>query len=165
MRGMRVLADGMAGRPELLLEEAELMVGMFQSVDRDAFDLMLIAEDERVLECATALNPQALMEQLPRVLKESEEKNYNVVIGPRSQGRPNDPALVRLDDIDAEQLNRIRSYAFLVLETRPDTYQCWLAIAKNPSLSVTLRRLLDGKEIAGANMAYMAGSKNVNHQQ
>jgi GT2 family glycosyltransferase len=165
MTGLRVPADGMAGRPELPLEEAELMVGMFQSVDRDAFDLMLIAEDERVIECATALNPQALMEQLPRVLKESEEKNYNVGIGPRSQGRPNEPALVRVDDIDAEQLKRIRSYAFLILETRPDTYQCWLAIAKNPSLSVTLRRLLEGKEIAGANTAYLAGSKNVNHQQ
>src|SRR5260370_41704626 len=97
MRGMRVLADGMAGRPELPLEEAGLMVGMFQSVDRDAFDLMLIAEDKRVLECATALNPQALMEQLPRVLKGSKEKNYNVVIGPRSQVRAQHPAVRRLE--------------------------------------------------------------------
>ena len=44
MTGLRVPTEGMDYRPELPLEQAQLMVAMFLSVDRDCFDLTLTTE-------------------------------------------------------------------------------------------------------------------------
>lgn len=165
MTGLRV-SETDEDRPELPLEHAELMVALFQSVDRDRFDLALMSDEESVSESASALSPQALMERLPRVLQDAEEKNRNVTIRPMSQERPHEPALVRVDDLDSQKLQSVRPYALLTLETQPERYQCWLAIDRgNWRSSATLRRLTAQTEGARSDgHAHLAGSINVSQR-
>ena len=77
MTGLRVSVND-EDSPESPLEQAELMVAMFQSVDRDSFDVSLTTDEGRVTQAASALGPEALLEQLPRLLQEVEEKDLNV---------------------------------------------------------------------------------------
>jgi len=171
-RGHRRLVTGLRvsesddDRPELPLEQAELMVAMFQSVDRDCFDLTLTTDGESVIQSASGLSPQALLERLPRMLQEAEEKDLNVTVRPLSQERPHEPALVRVDDLDSEKLRNVQPYAFLTLETQPQRYQCWLAVDKgNWRSAATLRRLAAPWEGASSNSsARLAGSKNVSQK-
>jgi len=139
---------------------------MFQSVDRDCFDLTLTTDGESVIQSASGLSPQALLERLPRMLQEAEEKDLNVTVRPLSQERLHEPALVRVDDLDSEKLRNVQPYAFLTLETQPQRYQCWLAVDKgNWRSAATLRRLAAPWEGASSNSsARLAGSKNVSQK-
>ena len=163
MTGLRVSGDVVGCRPESFLEQAEVMVAMFLSVDRDCFDLALTTGDGSIEKFQSALNPQASLEQLPHLLQEADEKNLNVMIHPLAHGRPGEPALVRLDDLDPEGLSRVKPYAFLTLETRPGRYQCLLAVAQgNWRSDATLRRLVAADQGNGKTNSFvrMAGSKN-----
>ena len=57
------------------------------------------------------------------------------MIRPIAHEAVNTPALIRLDDLGADEIDEILPYAFLTLEVAPQNYQCWLAVAKPPGLS------------------------------
>jgi GT2 family glycosyltransferase len=168
-RGHRRLITGLrvsetdADRPESPLEQAEVMVAMFQSVDRDCFDLMLTADDGTVKQFDSGLGPQALLERLPCALHGAEERKLNVTIRPVSKGRLHEPALVQVNNLDVEQLRRLRPHALMTLETEPQRYQCWLAVDRESWRSAaTLRRLAAPREGTVANdYGRLAGSINV----
>ena len=165
MTGLRV-SESDDDRPESPLEQAEFMAAMFQSVDRDHVDLTLTTDDGSVIQSASALSPQALLERLPRALQEAEEKNLNVIIRPVSQDRPHEPALVRVDDLDSERLRRVQPHALLTLETQPQRYQCWLAVDKgNWRSAAVLRRLASAREGTSSNgHGHLAGSINASQK-
>lgn len=166
MTGLHLSNKAMADRPWAALEEAELMIAIFSSADRDSFDLMLTDEDGRAVESVLALSLPALIERLPLLL-EREVESLNVVIRPIAHEGPNKPALIRLDDLGADEIDKILPYAFLTLETAPQNYQCWLAIATGHGLdTVALRRLLGVTEsMSEANGAVrLAGSQNVSQE-
>jgi hypothetical protein len=81
------------------------------------------------------------------------------MIRPRGQGRPNEPVLLRVDNLDGEGLAKLQAYAFLTLETGAQTYQCWFAIVIGPAPGA-LRRLSPAARMSGAKGdALLAGSK------
>lgn len=163
MTDLRVPTPGMDHRPESPLEQAELTVATFLSVDRDCFALTLITEEGKVIESMSPLGPQGILERLPQILREAEEQDLSIVIQPLSSGRPNDPALVRVDDLDAEAVREVKDYAFLTLETRPQHYQCWLAVDRTHWRSAaSLQRLVGQRGLNG--FAPLAGSRNVQRE-
>jgi hypothetical protein len=167
MTGLRISTEVTEGRPELPLEHAELMMAMFQSVDRDCFDLMLTTEEESVIEFAPALDPQAVLERLPCMLEEAEKKNLNVMMRPLSRKRHGEPLLIRVDDLDLESLCKVRRSAFLTLETRPQSYQCWLAVDRKASHTTVVMRTLVMASLsqpASQGFVRLAGSKNFDLQ-
>lgn len=165
MTGLRV-SESDEDRPESPLDQAELMIAMFQSVDRDRFDLTLTTAEESVIESASGLSPQALLERLPRALEEAEQKKLNVTIWPVLQERNHEPALVRVDDLDSEKLRSLRPYAFLTLEPQPRRYQCWLAVDKgNWRSAAVLRRLASARDGRSSKVSsHLAGSINVSQK-
>jgi GT2 family glycosyltransferase len=130
MTGLKAPTDEMKYRPDLPSEQAELMIAMFLSVDRDCFDLVTMADDGNVIESIQALGPEEILGRLPRVLQEAEEKNLNVLIRLVSGKRPAEAALIRIDELDDAAMCKVRPFAFLTLETSPQRYQCWLAVNK-----------------------------------
>jgi GT2 family glycosyltransferase len=161
MTGLQV-SDKDDDRPESPLEHAELMLAIFQSVDRDRFDLALTADDGSVLQAASGLGPQAVLERLPAALQDGAAKNLNVILRPVSQERLYEPALLRLDNLDSKQLRSVRPYALLTLETEPQRYQCWLAVDKgNWRSAAALRRLGPRKGASNDGYSHLAGSINV----
>jgi len=165
MTGLRI-SERDDDRPESPLEQAELMAAMLQSVDRDHVDLILTTHEGSVIQSDSTLSPQALLERLPHALQEAEKKNLNVTIRPVSQGRPHEPALVRVDDLDSEKLRSVQPYALLTLETQPRRYQCWLAVDKgNWRSAALLRRLASAREATSPNgHGHLAGSINVSQK-
>jgi GT2 family glycosyltransferase len=127
MTGLRVPAAGMDYLPELPLEQAELMVALFQSVDRDYFDLALTT-DQGIIELSSELTPQAVLNQLPAALQKAEERQLRLMLHPLRQARPNEAVLLRIDRIDSARLSKLQPYSFLTLQTGPQHYQCVLAV-------------------------------------
>jgi GT2 family glycosyltransferase len=126
--GVRVEAEKSGYLPESPLEQAELTVAMFLSVDREYFDLALTTDDGRVIECLSKLIPFDILRQLPRFLREADRYGLKVGVRPIDQGRSDEPALLRLDNLGAEDLSKIKHHAFLTLRTNPNEYQCWFAV-------------------------------------
>ncbi|MGH7829277.1 MAG: hypothetical protein ACREP8_03785, partial [Candidatus Binatia bacterium] len=147
--------------PRLPLEEAELMIALFQSVDRECFDLALTAKNGAVIESASSLDPQAVLGRLPGFMRKAEEAKLNLMIRPLDQGRQGDPALIRLDDLSAEDVDKVRRYAFLTLETRPNRFQSWLA-AERRSTAGAGRRIPSGvTQTSLSDFVHLAGSPSV----
>jgi len=164
MTGMRIPTHDMGDKPESPIEEAELMVALFQSVDRNTFDLTQ-ATAQRVVEHTPGMDPRVLMERMSTILKEAEEQGCNVMIRPHGQGRPNEPVLLRVDNLDGGGLAKLQPYAFLTLETGVHVYQCWFAVVVGPARGA-LRKLSPAARMSGAKGdALLAGSKLFGQQQ
>jgi GT2 family glycosyltransferase len=161
LAGLRILGEGDDG-PESPREEAQCMVALFLSVDREAFDLGLVAEDEHPLEELANVGADAVFDRLSGMLARAHEENLNLMIRPLPAPASNPVVLLRLDDMNKERLAKVRSHAFLVLETGAETYQCWLAITKGDPRSAALwRRLGLSARAGGADPVRIAGSRIV----
>jgi bifunctional DNA-binding transcriptional regulator/antitoxin component of YhaV-PrlF toxin-antitoxin module len=80
-----------------------------------------------VLELGSHLDPQRLFGELPRLLEESERDRQTLRLRPLAE-EDETTILVRLDALDASDLELVKPHALLALETGPETYQCWLAV-------------------------------------
>jgi GT2 family glycosyltransferase len=130
-------------QPELPHEQAELMVAMFLSVDRDRFDLRIEKSENDTVEDCSNLDPQEAFEKLRSLLGRGPEHRSRVLIRPLSRGRDTDPTLVCLETGEAELVNKIKPLAFLTLEPVPQQYQCWLAVdTGNWRSKAALRKLV-----------------------
>lgn len=134
--GMQISAEDGAG-PKLPLEQAQLMIAMFVSVDREYFDLALAIRGGKIIESWPALSPPSILERLPSVIEQSEAQNLDVLVRPAHQGRDDQPTLIRLDELSADEMRRIDHLSFMCLETSPGRYQCWLAANKRTWFNVS----------------------------
>ena len=147
-------------QPELPREQAELMVAMFLSVDRDRFDLSIVKNKSDTIEAWPNLDAQETFGKLPHLLRQASEGRSGVLIRPLSRGRDNDPTLVCVETREAEPMRKIRPFAFLTLEPLPQQYQCWLAVdTGNWRSAAALRKLV--QPASAAIPAHLAGSAYV----
>jgi hypothetical protein len=151
------------GRFESASDQAGLMVALFQTVDRDGFDLALTGVDEHEVETHIGLTPHATLGRLPALLQRGEADRLNVQIRPRPPRRSSEPALVRLD-IDARALSEVEPYAFLVLKAGAGRYQVWLAMDRSTRQSAALlRRIAATANVRGSSTSFsrVAGSLEI----
>ena len=132
-RGHRRIMTGvkyMAGQDSSLtpLEQAELMIALFQSVDRDRFELRLSTPEGFIPESPPPMGAHEVQRCLPHLLSQAESKALNLAIRPVDGGEPEGLALLRLDGSDALSVEQLRAAAFMILETTPNVYQCWFAM-------------------------------------
>ena len=138
--GLRV-PGGWDDHVESAIEQARLMIALFQSVDRDSFDLALTTADDEQVETSTAVTPEMALDRLPIMIDRAEKDCLNILIRPRAPRRPHEPALVRVD-LDPEGLKRVEPYGFLSLETGNGRYQVWLAVDRSNWRSASILRRL-----------------------
>ena len=94
------------------------------------------------------------------MLARAEDEDLNLMIRPLPLPITHPVVFLRLDDLSAEQLASVRPYAFLVLATGVETYQCWLAVAKGDPRSAALwRRSGIAARMGEAAPVRIAGSK------
>jgi len=103
------------------------MIALFQSVDRDRFDLDTSSAEATDADAHLALTPHAALELLPALLQRGEIEGLNVLIRPCAARRAGDPALLRME-VDVTQLAEVEPYALLTLECAPDRYEAWVAM-------------------------------------
>ena len=147
-------------QPALPHEQAELMVAMFLSVDRDRFDLSIVKNKSDIIEAWPNLDANETFGKLPHLLRQASEGQSGVLIRPLSRGRANDPTLVCVETREAEPMSKLRPFAFLTLEPLPQQYQCWLAVdTGNWRSAAALRKLVQAAPTAIS--APLAGSAYV----
>ena len=147
-------------QPALPHEQAELMVAMFLSVDRDRFDLSIVKNKSDIIEVWPNLDANETFGKLPHLLRQASDGQSGVLIRPLSRGRANDPTLVCVETREAEPMRKIRPFAFLTLEPLPQQYQCWLAVdTGNWRSAAALRKLVQAAPTAIS--APLAGSAYV----
>jgi len=142
MTGLNIHATGMTDARSCL-EQAQLIVALFLSVDKDRFDLLLTTDTGEVLASEAALDPDQLFESLPAHLQAADNRKVNIMIRPLTSDRPGEPLLVMVDQLDSQAVEAVRPHAFLTLTTNPDRYQCWIAVgAASWRGAAALRRMV-----------------------
>lgn len=162
--GLTISAVAMENPPRTAIEEAQLMIAMFLSVDCDSFNLAILAGDGRVVESLDAIGPEKTFHELPYLLRVAESRESDLVVDPLSRGKPGEPVLIRSGDLTETGMQELKPYSFLTLETEPGCFQCWLAVdAPQWRDKATLRRLT-AKSVT-QRWTKLAGSKNRNQDR
>jgi hypothetical protein len=97
-------------------------------------------------------------------LSEAESQALGVTIRPVDRGEQDGLTLLRLDDLDALAVEQVQPSAFMILETNPKSYQCWLAMDKKQLGNGQLLVSRIGSDQRGAttdHFAPLAGIKRV----
>ncbi len=153
------IGGGANGKFESANDQASLMVALFQSVDRDRFDLALTGADALEVDARAGLTSHATLELLPAFLRRGETERLNVLLRPSAPRRAVDPALIRVE-LDLEQLSDVEPYAFLVVEGGADRHDAWLAMDTVTRQSAALLRRIRAAGVPGgaASFCRIAGS-------
>jgi RepB DNA-primase from phage plasmid len=119
--------------------EALVMVDAFLSVGVKQFDVIETDINRVSHGFRAGRNAGAMNLLLPFLIPRCWEFHQNLIVRPR---RPLCGALAQLDDLDVDQVARVRPVAFLVVETSPGNYQVWLSIGGGTAEFV--KRLMKG---------------------
>ena len=142
MTGLNINATGPTDSRSCL-EQAQLIIALFLSIDKDRFDLLLTTDAGELVTSEAALDPDQLFERLPAHLQAADNRNLNIMIRPLTNDRPGEPLLIMVDQLDSQAVEAVRPHAFLTLTTNPDRYQCWVAVgAPSWRSAAALRRMV-----------------------
>jgi RepB DNA-primase from phage plasmid len=97
-----------------------------------------------------------LRRDLPALLRETAERQHNVIVRPRSAGA----TLIQLDDLDGSAADRLRPVSFLTLCTSPGNYQAWLAVTDADADFARRIRQGTGADLTASGATRVSGSLN-----
>jgi RepB DNA-primase from phage plasmid len=87
----------------------------------------------------------------------------NLIIRPTGQG----VAFVQLDDLNAEQLDRVRPAVFIIHATSPGNFQAWMAVSGVPEgrdqfkeFTRRVRKAVGGNDKSASHATRIAGTEN-----
>jgi hypothetical protein len=119
------------------LAEGLRMLHLFESVGADRFYVTKLNVLEKKTRAWPA-TPERLRQTLPAILSAAAARKVcrtadgqtivageSVIVRPMSHAT----AFIQLDDLSADQLDRIRPVAFLTLATSPGNHQAWIAVS------------------------------------
>jgi hypothetical protein len=69
-------------------------------------------------------------------------------------------SLIQLDDLSASQLDRVRAFSFLILETSPENFQAWVAVSDGSPDTTRRIKKAAGAELNASGATRLAGSYN-----
>lgn len=106
----------------------------------------------------TAYDPEKLKTRLPGMLAIADDQRQCVIVRPVLHNAEN--SLVQLDDMTEAQARDLAPYSFLVLETSPKNFQCWIAI--KAGTKEDSRRLREGcaADLSASSATRLPGSYN-----
>src|SRR2546427_1923317 len=135
---------GRRSQPSSEVAEASVMLDLFEGLGVQCFSLTFTDDTGRKVAFRRNRSVELLRSELPALLFSACEKRRNVIVRPIAQRKL---SLIQLDDLSASQLDRVRTFSFLVLETSPENFQAWVAVTD--ATHETIRRV---KKAAGADL-------------
>jgi hypothetical protein len=169
--GRKAIAEGMFMPSDL--KEAERMLDLFTSVGARSFVITKL-DIEQHLIWAKTYSAAELRDKLPAMVRTAADRKPHklpsgetVMAGENLIVRPTgaDVQFVQLDDLAAEQLERLRAAAFLIHATSPGNYQAWIAasgVANNESKEFVrrVRAAVGDADKSASGATRMAGTEN-----
>ena len=171
--GRRAIEEG--GYMPSDIKEAQRMIDLFTSVGARSFVVTKTDVDQAKL-WGKSYSVQDLKQKLPAMVRFAAERKpfaseqgKLVSAGENLIVRPTGPetAFIQLDDIGAEQLDRVRPAAFMIIATSPGNHQAWIAVADAPTngepfkaLMRRVRKAVGGTDKSASHATRVAGTEN-----
>ncbi len=133
------------------------MLDAFASVGAERFDLTFTDAAGEKISFQGNRPLDQLRSAIPGILQQAAERQENVIVRPRSAGT----ALIQLDDLGEQAVERLRPVSFLVLRTSPGSYQAWVAVADADADFTRLLRKGVGADLTASGATRVSGSLNV----
>ena len=137
--------------------EASVMLDLFEGLGVRSFSFTLIDEAGHKIRFTPHRPVSALRAELTGLLLACYQKRLNLIVRPLAARAL---SLIQLDDLTPSQLDRVRGFAFLVLETSPENFQAWVAV--KDARADTMRRIKTaaGADLNASGATRIAGSHN-----
>jgi hypothetical protein len=148
---------GRKSQPSSEVAEASVMLDIFHGLGVQSFSLTLINEAGRKLAFKRNRSVESLRSELPSLLFTSCEKRLNVIVRPIAGCTL---SLIQLDDLSASQLDRVRRFSFLVLETSPENFQAWVAVTDASADTIRRVKKTARADLNASGATRLAGSYN-----
>ena len=126
----------------------------FESVGASAFQVLLLDDSAEMNRCRgdETVTPDSFRTHAAEFLKTNASQHWSLSVRPlRADGRW---SWIQIDDAPAAVVERLRPYAFMIVETSPGNYQVWIAvepIASEEAFKSLRDRLLRKLKQTGAN--------------
>src|ERR1700730_582234 len=149
-----------AGRrwlPSSEVAEASVMLDLFQGLGVECFSLTFTDETGRKVAFKRNRSLDLLRSELPCLLFTACEKRMNLIVRPIAA---RSLSLIQLDDLSASQLDRVRRFSFLVLETSPENFQAWVAVTDASPETIRRVKKASGADLNASGATRLAGSYN-----
>src|SRR4051794_22789811 len=138
-------------------DEARRMLDIFASVGARAVDVTWTNNAGNKLKFRRDVPLADLARPMPQILEAAGRHHHNVIVRPHGPG----VSFIQLDDLAGEMRTRVAAVAFLVIETSPQSYQCWLALPGREAKDFVRRVKKETGADAGASGATrISGSLN-----
>jgi hypothetical protein len=155
------------------IPEGERMIDVFASVGAREFVVTKLDLNQDI-RWAKTYSVKELRDKLPAMMRTAERResiltpNYDsIMAGENLIIRPKSPetTFVQLDDLKADQLERLRPASFIMLSTSPGNYQAWIAVSgveKGDSKDFIrrVRKACGQVDMSASGATRIAGSEN-----
>jgi hypothetical protein len=148
---------GRGWQPSSEVAEASVMLDLFQGLGVQCFSLTFTDDAGRKVAFKRNRSVESLRRELPRLLFTSCEKRLNVIVRPIAARTP---SLIQLDDLTASQVDQVRAFSFLVLETSPENSQAWVAVTDTTPETIRRVKKAAGADLNASGATRLAGSYN-----
>jgi RepB DNA-primase N-terminal domain len=133
------------------------MLDLFQGLGVQLFSLTFTDDTGRKVAFKRNRSIDLLRSELPSLLFTSCEKRLNMIVRPIAGCTL---SLIQLDDLSASQLDRVRAFSFLVLETSPENFQAWVAVTDASPETIRRVKKAAGADLNASGATRLAGSYN-----
>lgn len=140
--------------------EAKAMLSAFASVGATHFDLTLKNEQTGKTSFDRGRTINGFSLSLASLLYRAEAEGVDIIIRPRGR---NESALVQLDDLTAESVQKVRGFAFAVIETSRGNFQAWLCVTDADETTARRLRETTGADLHASGAVRLCGT--VNHKK
>jgi hypothetical protein len=137
--------------------EASVMLDLFQGLGVQCFSLTFTDDTGRKVAFRRNRSIELLRSELPCLLFTACEKRLNVIARPIASRTL---SLIQLDDLSASQLDRVRGFSFLALETSPENFQAWVTVTDASSETIRRVKKAAGADLNASGATRLAGSYN-----
>jgi hypothetical protein len=148
---------GRRSQPSSEVAEASVMLDLFQGLGVQSFSLTITDDTGRKVAFRRNRSLELLRSELSSLLFTSCEKRLNVIVRPIAA---HTLSLIQLDDLSASQLDRVRGFSFLVLETSPENFQAWVAVRDASPETSRRIKIAAGADLNASGATRLAGSYN-----
>jgi RepB DNA-primase from phage plasmid len=151
------------------------MLDTFTSVGADSF-VVTKTDVRQELKWGKTYSPSELREKLPSMVRTAAIRRPSkisdtetILAGENLIFRPigKNVAFVQLDDLSAEQLERVRPAVFLIHATSPGSHQAWIAVTGLPEgkgefkqFMRRVRKAVGGNDKSASHATRVAGTEN-----
>ncbi len=137
-------------------QQAGDMLAAFKSVGAERFDLTYTDLAGVKVGFRSSQYLDSLRLTLPGILRQSADRQHNVIVRPRSATA----ALIQLDDLGQDAADQLRPVSFLILRTSPGNYQAWVAVANAAADFARRLRKGTGADLTASGATRVSGSFN-----